>query len=74
LKRTATYLEQLAYAGALRIDTSEQAMRTAASRFIALVQGQMVFSAACGGEYSARDRAAHVDAAVEGFLAIYESR
>jgi TetR/AcrR family transcriptional regulator, mexJK operon transcriptional repressor len=74
LKRTAKYLEQLVDAGALRIDASEQAMRTAASRFIALVQGQMVFSAACGGEYSARERTAHVDAAVEAFLAIYEGR
>jgi TetR/AcrR family transcriptional regulator, mexJK operon transcriptional repressor len=74
LTRTARYLEQLVEAGALRIDASEHAMRTAASQFIALVQGQMVFSAACGGEYSPRERAAHVDAAVKAFLAIYEGR
>lgn len=74
VKRTARYLEELVDAGALRIEASEQALRTAASHFIALVQGQMVFSAACGGEYSARERAAHVDAAVAAFLAIYQGR
>jgi TetR/AcrR family transcriptional repressor of mexJK operon len=74
LTRTARYLEQFVDAGALRIEASEHAMRTAAGRFVALVQGQMVFSAACGGEYSARERAAHVDAAVDAFLAIYEGR
>jgi hypothetical protein len=30
-----------------------------------------VFSAACGGEISARTRANHVNAAVKGFLEMY---
>ena len=46
-------------------------MRLAASRFIALVQGQLVFSAACGGEISARTRTTHVNDAVEAFLKMY---
>jgi len=71
LDRTARYLRGLADRGVVRIDESNEAVRLAASRFIALVQGQLVFSAACGGEISARTRAHHVNAAVKGFLAIY---
>ncbi|HEV8332846.1 MAG TPA: TetR/AcrR family transcriptional regulator [Steroidobacteraceae bacterium] len=70
LARTARYLRGLADRGALRIGSGEAA-RLAASQFIALVQGQLVFSAACGGEISARTRASHVNEAVKGFLAMY---
>lgn len=69
--RTARYLGDLAAAGTLSVASSAGAMRAAAGQLIALVQGQMVFSAACGAEFSARERAAHVNAAVEAFLAIY---
>jgi TetR/AcrR family transcriptional repressor of mexJK operon len=71
LDRTARYLRGLADGGALAIDDSHDASRLAASQFIALVQGQLVFSAACGGEISARTRASHVNAAVKGFLGMY---
>jgi TetR/AcrR family transcriptional regulator, mexJK operon transcriptional repressor len=71
LDRTASYLQTLADRGALRIESSAEAQRLAASRFIALVQGQIVFSAACGGIISARTRAAHVNDAVEAFLKMY---
>ena len=50
---------------------SGEAARLAASQFIALVQGQIVFSAACGGEISARTRATHVNEAVKRFLKMY---
>jgi hypothetical protein len=46
-------------------------MQLAASRFIALVQGQIVFSAACGGVISARTRSTHVTDAVDAFLRMY---
>ena len=58
-------------ADALTIGSSAEATRLAASRFIALVQGQLVFSAACGGTISARTRTAHVNDAVEAFLKMY---
>ena len=71
LNRTARYLRGLADRDALRIEESDEAARLAASQFIALVQGQLVFSAACGGEISARTRASHVNHAVEAFLGMY---
>jgi AcrR family transcriptional regulator len=71
LDRTANYLRAVADRGALRIESSSEAMQLAASRFIALVQGQIVFSAACGGTISARTRSAHVNDAVDAFLKMY---
>lgn len=71
LDRTARYLRGLADRDALAIGESGEAARLAASQFIALVQGQLVFSAACGGEISARTRATHVNEAVKGFLGMY---
>ena len=71
LDRTARYLRRLADRDALAIEKSEDAARLAASQFIALVQGQLVFSAACGGEINARTRAHHVSDAVKAFLDMY---
>jgi TetR/AcrR family transcriptional regulator, mexJK operon transcriptional repressor len=71
LDRTARYLQTLVDRGALKIDKSREAAQLAASRFIALVQGQIVFSAACGGTISARMRTAHANDAVAAFLAMY---
>jgi TetR/AcrR family transcriptional regulator, mexJK operon transcriptional repressor len=71
LDRTASYLRTLVDRGALKIESSTEAMQLAASRFIALVQGQIVFSAACGGVISARTRSTHVSDAVEAFLRMY---
>jgi TetR/AcrR family transcriptional regulator, mexJK operon transcriptional repressor len=71
LDRTASYLRTLADRGALKMESSAEALQLAASRFIALVQGQIVFSAACGGTISARTRATHVSDAVEAFLKMY---
>jgi len=55
----------------LTIENTPGAMQLAASRFIALVQGQVVFSAACGGTISTRARTTHVNDAVEAFLKMY---
>jgi AcrR family transcriptional regulator len=74
LDRTARYLRGLADRGALALAESDEAARLAASQFIALVQGQLVFSAACGGEISPRTRANHVNEAVKGFLEMYGSQ
>jgi hypothetical protein len=71
LTRTADYLRALAAQALLRIDEGEGAARLAAGQFIALVQGQLVVSAACGGKISAQCRADHVNAAVRAFLEIY---
>ena len=71
LDRTARYLQALADRGALKIEGSNEAAQLAASRFIALVQGQIVFSAACGGSISGRARTAHVNDAVDAFLRMY---
>ena len=71
LDRTAQYLRVLANRGALQIESAPEAMQLAASRFIALVQGQIVFSAACGGTISGRTRTAHVNDAVDAFLRMY---
>jgi AefR-like transcriptional repressor, C-terminal domain len=73
LDRTARYLRGLADRGVIRIDQSNEAARLAAGQFIALVQGQLVFSAACGGEISARTRANHVNDAVKAFLEVYKA-
>lgn len=72
LDRTACYLERLASRGALHIDDTADAARIAAGQFISLVQGQLVFSAACGEEISARTRAVHVNSAVRAFLKLYQ--
>lgn len=69
--RTARYLQALADRGALTFERSRDGARLAASRFIALVQGQVVFSAACGGKISTRTRTTHVNDAVEAFLKMY---
>ena len=71
LGRTASYLQALADRGALKIESSTEDAWLAASRFIALVQGQIVFSAACGGIISTRARTTHVSDAVEAFLKMY---
>ena len=71
LDRTASYLQRLVDRGVLKVEGSTEAMQLAASRFIALVQGQIVFSAACGGVISARTRGAHVNDAVDAFLRMY---
>src|SRR5688500_15437776 len=71
LERTARYLRALADRHALSIEGTPEAARLAASRFIALVQGQLVFSAACGGTIGVRARTAHVGHAVEAFLEVY---
>lgn len=71
LDRTARYLQALAARGVLTIESSHDGLQLAASRFIALVQGQMVFSAACGGVINARARTAHVNGAVDAFLRMY---
>ncbi len=71
LDRTARYLQRLADRSVLDIESSPAAIRLAASRFIALVQGQIVFSAACGGAISTRTRTAHVNDAIEAFLKMY---
>ncbi len=71
LERTARYLRTLADRSVLTIESSTEAMHLAASRFIALVQGQVVFSAACGGTISGRARTTHVNDAVEAFLKMY---
>jgi TetR/AcrR family transcriptional repressor of mexJK operon len=71
LERTARYLQSLADRSVLTIESSTEQMQLAASRFIALVQGQVVFSAACGGTISVRARATHVNDAVDGFLKMY---
>lgn len=71
LDRTARYLRGLADREALTIEKSDEAARLAASQFIALVQGQLMFSAACGGEISARTRTNHVNDTVKAFLEMY---
>ena len=72
LGRTASYLQALADRGALKIESSTEDAWLAASRFIALVQGQIVFSAACGGTISARTRTTHMNDAMDAFLKMYQ--
>lgn len=73
LNRTARYLRALADRNALTIESSPEATQLAASRFIALVQGQLVFRAACGGTIGARTRSVHVNDAVQAFMEMYGS-
>jgi TetR/AcrR family transcriptional repressor of mexJK operon len=68
LERTARYLQALADRSVLTIEKSPEARQLAASRFIALVQGQVVFRAACGGTISARARTTHLNAGCAGLL------
>lgn len=72
LSRTAGYLKLLASRHALRLDERNDAT-TVASQFIALVQGQLVFKAACGAQINARMRATHVQNAVDAFLKMYRT-
>lgn len=72
MNRTACYLGRLASLGALHIDDTADDARIAAGQFIALVQGQLMFRAACGAEISARTRAAHVNNAIKAFLKLYQ--
>lgn len=65
--RTARYLSELAATHAMRIDDCG----LAAAQFIALVQGQLVFTAACGGKVDSRMRSTHVRQAIRAFLVLY---
>lgn len=69
LRRLAGLFDAMAAAGDLAIDDSG----LAAQRFLALVQGQHQFAAACGATPppDAATRALHVEQAVTAFLAIY---
>ena len=67
LDRTANYLQTLVDRGVLKVEGSTRGDATRCEQFIALVQGQLVFSAACGGVISARTRGAHVNDAVNAF-------
>ena len=71
LARLALYFSKLSQGGELHIKDGALAAR----RFLALVQGQHQFAAACGGVRSldAATRAAHVEDAVAAFLAIYSA-
>lgn len=68
--RIGHYLQQLMVSHQLSIDD----LSLAATRFIALVQGSLVFTAACGGTIKARERATHVRQAVSAFLTLYPPR
>ncbi len=72
LARLAQYFMMLSRDGELRIDDGALAAR----RFLALVQGQHQFAAACGDvrRFDAATRATHVEDAVAAFLAIYPAR
>lgn len=69
LRRLSTLFDEMAAADDLAIDDGA----IAAERFLALVQGQHQFTAACGdlGRIDAAARALHVERAVAAFLAIY---
>lgn len=71
VNRTACYLSRLAGRGVLHIDETADDARAAAGQFIALVQGQLMFRAACGEKITARTRAAQVNSAVSAFLKLY---
>lgn len=68
--RIGHYLQQLMTSHRLSIDD----LPVAASRFIALVQGSLIFTAACGGAVKERERATHVRQAVNAFLKLYPPR
>lgn len=72
LEHLATLFRDLGARGALRIDDDALAAR----RFLALVQGQHQFAAACGGarRIPPAVRRLHVDQAVDAFLALYGRR
>jgi len=61
------YLADVAASNAMVIDDG----LLAASQFVALVQGQLVFRAACGDVPDGRARADHVQEAVRAFLKMY---
>ena len=69
LQRLSTLFDEMATADGLAIDDSA----IAAERFLALVQGQHQFTAACGdlARLDAAARTLHVEQAVAAFLAIY---
>jgi len=69
LQRLAALFDAMAAKGELAIDDS----RLAAQRFLALVQSQHQFAAACGetARPDAAARALHIEQAVAAFLAIY---
>lgn len=69
LQRLATLFNEMTSANDLAIDDGA----IAAQRFLALVQGQHQFTAACGDltQLDAATRARHVEQAVAAFLAIY---
>jgi AcrR family transcriptional regulator len=71
VSRTAFYLQSLTHRGVLNIGERGNNATIAASQFISLVQGQLVFSAACGAQINARMRATHVQNAVDAFLNMY---
>lgn len=67
LEGTARYIAELAEHHSMSIDDCS----LAASQFVALVQGQLVFMAACGSRVDAGMRDRHVEQAVRAFLKIY---
>ncbi|HVL58626.1 MAG TPA: TetR/AcrR family transcriptional regulator [Burkholderiaceae bacterium] len=71
LQRLGEHFAQLAQRHRLRIDDP----RLAAERFVALVQGQHQFIAACGSasSLSREQRASQIEQAVSAFLSIYRS-
>ena len=71
LQRLGEHFARLAQRHRLRIDDP----RLAAERFVALVQGQHQFIAACGSasSLSREQRASQIEQAVSAFLSIYRS-
>lgn len=67
LDGTARYIAKLAANHAMCVDDAS----LAASHFVALVQGQLVFKAACGAKVDARTRDLHIEQAVQAFLKLY---
>jgi len=64
---TSRYLQALAANHAQSIEDSV----LAASQFVALVQGQLVFRAACGELSEAKTRTEHIHQAVRAFMRLY---
>lgn len=67
LNGIAAHLEDLAQGNSMCIEDSQ----LAASQFVALVQGQLMFRAACGDLPDAKTRSEHVQQAVRAFLKLY---
>ena len=67
IEGTARYIADLAVNNAMCVGDPH----LAASHFIALVQGQLVFKAACGAKVDARTRDRHIEEAVRAFLKLY---